>query len=131
MTSTATPSSPSVGTTGIVLFAHGSRDPLWRLPMDAVAQRITALNPAARVVCAFLELTTPDLPSAVAELVADGMQRITVVPLFLGVGKHAREDLPLLMAELHTAHPSVTFTLQAAVGEDPRLTDLLARIALD
>ena len=67
MTSTATPSSPSVGTTGIVLFAHGSRDPLWRLPMDAVAQRITALNPAARVVCAFLELTTPDLPSAVAE----------------------------------------------------------------
>jgi len=131
MTFTATPSSPFFVGTGIVLFAHGSRDPLWRLPMDAVAQRITTLNPAARVICAFLELTTPDLPSAVAELVADGVQRITVVPLFLGVGKHAREDLPLLMAKLHTTHPKVAFTLQAAVGEDPRLTDLLARIALD
>ena len=27
---------------GIALFAHGSRDPLWRAPMEAVRQRITA-----------------------------------------------------------------------------------------
>jgi len=118
------------GGDGIVLFAHGSRDPLWRRPMDAVAERIRALAPAARVVCAFLELTPPDLPTAIATLVANGVQRITVVPLFLGVGKHAREDLPLLMAEVQREHPSVAFTLQAAVGEDPRLIDLLARMAL-
>ena len=26
--------------TGVILFAHGSRDPLWRLPIDAVAQQM-------------------------------------------------------------------------------------------
>ena len=116
---------------GIVLFAHGSRDPLWRQPMDAVAARITALAPATPVVCAFLELTTPDLPTAVQSLVDQGVGRVTVVPLFLGVGRHAREDLPVLMTQLQSQHPALEFRLQPAVGEDPRLTELLALMALD
>jgi sirohydrochlorin cobaltochelatase len=116
---------------GIVLFAHGSRDPLWRQPMDAVAARIHALAPATPVVCAFLELTTPDLPTAVQGLVDQGVGRVTVVPLFLGVGRHAREDLPMLMADLQTRHPALKFRLQPAVGEDRRLTELLAHMALE
>jgi sirohydrochlorin ferrochelatase len=63
-----TPSTPA----GIVLFAHGSRDPLWRQPMDAVAHRIRQIDPGAVVACAFLELTTPDLPTAVHDLVTQG-----------------------------------------------------------
>ena len=115
---------------GIVLFAHGSRDPLWRQPMDAVARRIHQIEPGARVACAFLELTTPDLATAVDALVTQGARRITVVPMFLGVGRHAREDLPVLMAELHARHPGIEFVLQPSVGENERLTDLLAHIAL-
>ena len=55
---------------------------------------------------------------------------VRVVPMFLGVGRHAREDLPLLMAELKARHPTVAFELQQAIGEDPRLIDLIADIAL-
>jgi sirohydrochlorin cobaltochelatase len=116
---------------GIVLFAHGSRDPLWRQPMDAVAERIRTLAPGTLVVCAFLELTSPDLLTAATSLVAQGVQHISVVPLFLGVGKHARADLPVLVAQVRDQHPGISLRLQAAVGEDPRLIDLLARIALD
>ena len=50
---------------GIVLFAHGSRDPAWRAPIEAIAARMRAIEPAARVVCAYLELTEPSLPDAV------------------------------------------------------------------
>ena len=120
-----------VAPAGIVLFAHGSRDPLWRQPMDAVAARIGALAPQTPVICAFLELTSPDLPTAVQTLVGQGVCCVTVVPMFLGVGRHAREDLPVLMAQLQSEHPAVEFRLQRAVGEDGRLTDLLARMALD
>ena len=115
---------------GSILFAHGSRDPLWHKPAEAIAERLRTLDPARQVACAFLEMTEPDIQTCAAEMARMGVDRINVVPLFLGVGKHAREDLPLLMAELQTAHPHIAFTLQAAVGEDERLVDMIAHIAL-
>lgn len=118
-------------THAIVLFAHGSRDPLWHQPMEAVATQIRQRAPAVPVVCAYLELSQPDLPTAVAQLVETGVRQIAVVPMFLGVGKHAREDLPLLAEALRRQYPAVAFTLRPAVGEDPRLTALLAEMALD
>ena len=114
----------------IILFAHGSRDPLWRLPIEAVAQEIRSRNAAVQVSCAYLELCLPDLPTAAQDLVAAGAQHIRVFPLFLGVGKHAREDLPLLMAELRQAYPQVRVDLLPTAGESPQLTALMADIAL-
>ncbi|WP_295375907.1 CbiX/SirB N-terminal domain-containing protein [uncultured Pseudacidovorax sp.] len=117
-------------TRGIVLFAHGSRDAQWREPVEAVARRVAEQAADARVRCAYLELVAPDLPAAVADLVAEGVASIHVVPLFLGMGRHAREDLPLLMAELRQQHPAVQFTQAPAVGQDPAVIDLLAQLAL-
>lgn len=118
----------------IILFAHGSRDPLWHKPIQAVAQRIAqrvAQQGASTVVrCAYLELTVPDLPTVAAELVAEGATSLDVVPMFLGVGRHAREDLPALMQALRVTHPSVDISCQPAVGEREALLDLLADIAL-
>lgn len=115
---------------GLILFAHGSRDPQWRAPMEAVAVRAAGLEAAAIVRCAYLELMAPDLPACAAEMVAQGVTAITIVPMFLGVGRHAREDLPLLVTELRSQHPQVSFELRAAIGEDERVIDMLARIAL-
>ena len=116
---------------GIVLFAHGSRDPLWHKPIEAVAAHIATLSPETPVVCAYLELSTPDLATATQTLVQRGVQSIRILPMFLGVGKHAREDLPQLVAELRARYPDTEFVLKAAVGEDARLVQLLAQIALD
>ncbi len=118
------------GRSAIVLFAHGSRDPLWHRPIQAVADAITLRAPVTPVACAFLELSTPDLQTACAGLIGQGVLTITIVPMFLGVGKHAREDLPALMAQIRLHWPAVQFRMQSAVGEDPRLIDLLADIAL-
>lgn len=115
----------------IVLFAHGSRDPLWHKPMEAVATHLASLSPQTLVACAYLELSQPDLPTAVATLLDQGAQTISVLPLFLGVGKHAREDLPRLMADLQTEHPDVQFKLNPSIGEDARLVHLIAEMALD
>ena len=115
----------------LVLFAHGSRDPLWHQPIQAVAQAILAMNPDALVACAYLELSKPDLPTVVEQLMGQGATHLSVLPLFLGVGKHAREDLPKLVDDLQTQFPQVTFTLKTAVGEDARLIALLANMGLE
>ena len=116
---------------GVIVFAHGSRDPLWRLPVESVAREIERCDPAVQVSCAYLELCEPDMATAVRQLVAQGVRRVRVLPLFFGMGKHAREDLPVLMGELAQAHPEVRFEQLPAAGEDPRLTALLATIALE
>ena len=124
----------------IILFAHGSRDPLWRAPMEAVAQRIAEQQPEVQARCAYLELCSPDLPTVATELIAacahstalSGQKapKIRIIPMFLGMGKHAREDLPELVAALSVAHPQVQFEVAPAIGEDPRVTTLLAELAL-
>lgn len=115
----------------IILFGHGSRDPLWRLPMETVATRLRHLSPGTPVRCAFLELETPGLPEAAGALVAEGASRVTIVPMFLGTGRHAREDLPALVQQLEAEHPAVAFVLQKPVGEDGRVLELIAKIALE
>jgi sirohydrochlorin cobaltochelatase len=116
---------------GVIVFAHGSRDPLWRQPVESVAQQIAHRDPSAVVSCAYLELSEPDMATATRQLVARGATRVRVLPLFFGMGKHAREDLPVLMSELAAAHPQVSFEQLPTAGEDPRLTALLAQIALE
>ncbi|MDP4614342.1 MAG: CbiX/SirB N-terminal domain-containing protein [Limnohabitans sp.] len=116
-------------TTGVILFAHGSRDPLWRLPIDAVAQRMCAQQPTLPVAVAFLELTEPDLPSTVEALMKQDVTHVRIVPMFLGVGRHAREDLPELVHGLRQAYPQMSFELLPAIGEHPAMTALMADIA--
>lgn len=117
-------------TTGIILFAHGSRDPQWRLPVEAVAQQISQRSASALVRCAYLELCLPSLPDAATDLIAAGAQKLKVFPLFLGVGKHAREDLPLLIQDIRLAHPHIPVELLPTAGENPALIALMADLAL-
>ncbi len=126
----------------IILFAHGSRDPLWRAPMEAVATTIAAQHPHTPVRCAYLELCAPDLPTVTTEIIATcaafpwatglkGSINIRIVPMFLGMGVHARKDLPELVAQLRVAHPQVHFEMVAPIGEDARVIALLAQLAVD
>ena len=47
-----TPMSSATPVRGIVFFAHGSRDPLCRAPIEAVAQALRQQHPLARSTCA-------------------------------------------------------------------------------
>ena len=115
---------------GIILLAHGSRDPLWRAPIEAVAAQIRTSAPGTPVLCAYLELCAPTLPEAATELAAAGVRAIRVFSLFFGVGKHAREDLPLLVGQIQASHPGIAVELLPTAGEYPELTALMAQIAL-
>ena len=102
---------------GLILFAHGARDPRWAAPFEAVAERLRSTRPELAVRLAFLEFMTPGLPEAAAQLVGEGCTQIAVVPMFLGAGGHVRKDLPLIMDTLRTTHADTRFTLHAAIGE--------------
>ena len=115
---------------GLLLFAHGARDPRWALPFEDVARRISAADPAMPVALSFLEFMSPGLVEAGAALAAQGCARIEVLPLFLGAGGHVRKDLPALLEQLREAHPGVQWLLRPAIGEDDSVVEAMARAAL-
>ena len=115
---------------GLLLFAHGARDPNWALPFEAVVERIRSAAPEVAVALAYLDFMTPSIVDAGDSLAAAGCTRVEVVPLFLGAGGHVRKDLPLLVERLRQAHPAVEWLLRRTVGEDEAVIAAMAQCAL-
>ncbi|MDE2367591.1 MAG: CbiX/SirB N-terminal domain-containing protein [Burkholderiales bacterium] len=114
---------------GLILFAHGARDPRWAAPFEAVAARLRQRRPDAAVRLAFLELMQPSLGDAAAELAAAGCTRLTVLPMFLGTGGHLRQDLPRLADALRAALPGIEVVLHGAIGEVDAVIAAMAEAA--
>ena len=110
---------------GIVLFAHGSRDPEWARPFQELA-RILSQKVDASVRVAYLELMRPSLDETIAALVDEGAKMIRVVPVFLGHGGHVKEDLPQLVARVRDQHPRVAIRLESPIGEQPAVIEAIA-----
>ena len=107
----------------LVLFAHGSRDPEWARPFEAIAAELSA---KFLVRIAYLEQMKPDLGEAVAGLAAAGARSVRVVPLFLGAGGHVKQDLPRLVAAARAAH-GVAIELEKPIGEQPAVLAAIAQ----
>jgi sirohydrochlorin cobaltochelatase len=110
---------------GLILFAHGSRDPAWGASLHALARELGAQDATLEVRCAFLELQAPDLGSAVAEL-APQVQRLWVCPVFWAANGHVRRDLPALLDEVRRAHPRLQLELLPALSDLPGMLPFLA-----
>jgi len=115
---------------GLILFAHGARDARWAEPFLAIAERIRVADPGRPVELAFLELMEPDLGEAARRLAAGGARRIDVVPLFLGMGGHLRNDLPPRVEALREALPEVELRLHPAIGENEAVIAVVASAVL-
>ncbi|QWD66586.1 sirohydrochlorin chelatase [Polynucleobacter sp. MWH-Aus1W21] len=102
----------------IILFGHGARDSRWREPFDRLAELWREQQPKTPVELAFLEMMQPSLEEAVASLSAQGVNAITVVPVFFGQGGHLRNDFPALLEGCRGKFPDIALSATPAVGED-------------
>jgi len=113
--------------TGLLLFAHGARDPRWAEPIERIAVELRAQCPDREVRVAYLEFMRPDLGEAVSSLVNDrGCAVIEVMPLFLGAGGHVRNELPRLLQVETARHPEVRITSHPVLGDCAGITLAIA-----
>ena len=110
---------------GLILFAHGSRNPAWRKPFDRLLKDVMKRGNGPAIL-AFGEFNTPGLVEAAQALAAGGVKKAVIVPLFLGGGVHVRGDLPKLAAEACAAS-GVRLRVAKAIGEDEGVLDAIAR----
>jgi sirohydrochlorin cobaltochelatase len=116
--------------TGLILFAHGSRDSQWRKPFESILEQLQKDNSQVSIL-AFLECMEPSLSEAIDALVIQGIKKITVVPVFLAVGSHVRKDLPLLLEQAQQKHPALQIQASAAIGEQLDVQQAIAEFALN
>jgi sirohydrochlorin cobaltochelatase len=114
---------------GIVLFAHGSRDPEWAQPLNRLVQMVAAQDTHASVHAAFLEHLAPTLETTVETLLASGVSKVTVVPVFIAQGGHLKQDLPRMIAAIRAAHPQLIIQLAPPVGESEAVLQAMASYA--
>jgi sirohydrochlorin cobaltochelatase len=111
---------------GIVLFAHGARDPEWAAPFHQVRARLATSRPECRVELAFLEIMAPTLEDAIARLVEQGALAITVFPLFMAQGGHLKQDLPRILDDIRARHARIPIALEKPIGEVPEILEAIA-----
>jgi sirohydrochlorin cobaltochelatase len=115
---------------GIILFGHGSRTAEYIRPFERIRDAIAAQQPDAVVELGFLELTQPSFDESIECLVRRGVTEISVVPIFIGPGRHVLKDLPQLAANAMGRHPMLEISLASPVGEAQEVIDAMAKFAL-
>lgn len=108
--------------TALVIVAHGTRIAEGQQVCRALIDRVRALLPEVRVLDCYVELDEPTIEVAVADaLETDPDSHAVVVPLMLGTGGHARDDIPEGFAAGRAKVVGSTVTYTPHLGPDPRL----------
>ncbi|MDT8997970.1 CbiX/SirB N-terminal domain-containing protein [Paucibacter sp. APW11] len=116
---------------GLLLFAHGARDPSWAQPFQRIAERIAVSRPGVPLALAYLELMQPGIAEAAETLIAQGCRHVHIVPMFLGASGHVRRDVPPLIEQLRLRHgESIVWTLHPAIGEQDSVVAAMAAASL-
>ncbi len=102
----------------LLIVAHGSRRKESNEEVRRLANRIKEnAGPAFNMVeCAFLEISSPQVDSAVADLVDAGATEIKIFPYFLSAGTHVVNDIPRIIKEERIAHPNVHMEILPHMG---------------
>jgi sirohydrochlorin ferrochelatase len=113
-------------TTGIIVFAHGSRIEPANEAVRKVAAGLARAGEYSNVEAAFLELGRPDMEEAADLLVARGVQRLVIVPYFLTPGLHLERDLPVLVDRICKKNSNIQVLVTASLDDHPGLVQILA-----
>jgi sirohydrochlorin ferrochelatase len=113
----------------LLLIAHGSRQDEANADLHHLATELIRRGVYSIVVASFLELAEPDIDQAGARCVAQGAERVVLLPYFLSAGVHVRRDLAAARERLAARFPEVEFRLAEPLGRHLLLVDVVTERA--
>lgn len=110
---------------GVLVVAHGSRVKETENTLVSILEMAKENLPDLRLELAFMEFSEQTLEKAVKTLVDSGVTEIKVVPYFLFMGMHLREDIPEMIRRCTEEFPHVKVEMGEPLGVDRRLAEIL------
>jgi sirohydrochlorin ferrochelatase len=109
----------------LLLIAHGSRKDEANVDLHEVVTEMRKRGPFDIVEGAFLELVEPGIEETADRCVAQGAERVVLLPYFLSAGVHVRSDLAGIRNKLADRFPPVEFRLAEPLGPHPLLLEIV------
>lgn len=121
------------GHTGVIVVGHGSRLPYNKQTIELHTDLLRKMG-IRNVYSAFNEFNEPSVEDVMNKLLLTGVDEIIVLPLFISLGDHLKNDIPAKIKlkdginEDSFQHDGRTVTVKYAlpIGQDPRLTEILS-----
>jgi sirohydrochlorin cobaltochelatase len=115
----------------LVLLAHGSKDPRWRIPFERIVDAVQGQSGKTKVRLAYMEFSEPTLMDVARECVGQQILRLRILPLFLSVGAHLATDVPEQVNQARAQFPQLELEVLSPIGKDPRLAGLIQQIVIE
>lgn len=109
----------------LLIAGHGTRSEAGSAEFRAFVQRVRARAAGIAVGGGFIELSSPPLRDAVADLVGGGHRQLAAVPLTLVAAGHAKGDIPGALARERARHAGLTYVYGRPLGPHPTLLTML------
>ena len=118
--------SKNIKKTAVLIIAHGSREKESNEAFLALVEKFRRTSSSApEVVGAFLEISSPDIPTGIEECLASGAREIFIIPLMIFSGRHVTKDIPAFIQEARTKHNGILFHYGTPLADQPLMLELL------
>lgn len=111
--------------TAILLMAHGSRIPEANDAAREVAKMVKEMTGYEIVEAAFREMHEPGIQQGIDACVAQGANRILLIPYFLFMGAHVQHDLPEEITVARERHPGLLLEMGPHLGVHRKLAEIV------
>lgn len=112
--------------TAILMMAHGSRIAEANDAAREVAVMVQEMTGFEIVEVSFRELHDPNIQQGIDTCVAQGAERILLMPYFLFMGAHVQHDLPEEIEMAQKRHPGLIMEMGGHLGAHRKLAEIEA-----
>ncbi len=107
--------------------AHGSKDPASQEVVRGLLARAAELRPGLVVRDAYVDNASPSIRGRLAELAAEGVDDVAVVPMLLTPASHSKTDVAGSVQAGRLDHPRLRLRYGRPLGPHPVLVEVLAQ----
>ena len=118
---------------GVLVVGHGSKMVHNKELVEKMAKTLDERGEFGPVEAGFMQISEPDIPTGLKNVVERGAELVYVVPCFLATGIHTTEDIPGVLGlgkgknrgKMLIAGKKIEIRYCQPMGQDPRLADIL------
>ncbi len=113
----------------LVLFPHGSRDPKWRAFFEDLESELKRRHGGRLVRLAYQQFVPPTLLNVVDAALADGVEHLRLLPLFMSVSKATHRDIEAQVRTVLEKRPGMRIDILPPISDAPGFRGTILALA--